>query len=66
MALTVSQIDAAITSILDDGQEYTIGDRTYRQADLEDLIELRKTAVAEERTAGKGMFQRVRFGTVGS
>jgi hypothetical protein len=66
MALTVAQVDAAITSILTDGQKYVIGDREYTQADLEDLIALRKTAVSEERTAGKGMFQRVRFGTVGA
>lgn len=61
MALSVAQIDAAITAINAGGQEYRIGDRSFRRADLEDLIQLRKDAIAGERMAAGSMFQRVRF-----
>ncbi len=64
MALTVAQIDAAILAVNIAGQEYTIGDRTFRRPDLEELAELRKIAVANARSASGGIFQRVRFGTV--
>lgn len=64
MALSVAQIDAAITAINAGGQEYRIGDRSFRRADLEDLIQLRKDVIAGERSAAKTMFQRVRFGGV--
>lgn len=61
MALTVAQIDAAIAAINAGGQEYRIGDRSFRRADLEDLIQLRKDVIAGERMAAGSMFQRVRF-----
>lgn len=64
MSLTVTEIDAAITAINAGGQEYRIGDRSFRRADMEALIKLRKDAIAGERMAGGTMFQRVRFGGV--
>jgi len=64
MALSVAQIDAAMTVVMGGGQEYTIGDRTYRRADLEVLQSLRKDAVALEAAAAKTIFQRVRFGSI--
>lgn len=66
MALTVSSIDAAISAINAGGQSYVIGDREFTRADLESLRKLRIDAIASERVSGKNMFQRVRFGTVGS
>ena len=64
MALTVAQIDAAITAVINSGQEYTIGDRTYRRGDLEILQSLRKVAVAIEAAAKQNIFQRARFGSI--
>lgn len=65
MALTVSQVDAAITAITAGAQEYTIGDRTYKRGDMETLRKLRKDAQALEDGAANRIFQRVRFGRVG-
>jgi len=65
MALTVSQVDAAITAITAGAQEYTIGDRTYKRGDMETLRKLRKDAQAVEDGAANRIFQRVRFGRVG-
>jgi len=65
MALTVAQIDAAISAVNNGGQEYTIGDTTFKRGDLETLRQLRKDAIATERSAAKTIFQRVRFGKVG-
>lgn len=65
MALTVSQVDAAITAITSGSQEYTIGDRTYKRGDLDALRKLRKDAQATEDGAANRIFQRVRFGRVG-
>ena len=64
MSLSVAQIDAAITAVINGGQSYKIGDRTFTRADLEILQKLRKDAVATERVDGKKIFQRVRFGTL--
>ena len=64
MSLSVSQIDAAITAVIDSGQSYVLGDREYRRADLETLQSLRKDAVALEAAAAKTIFQRVRFGSI--
>lgn len=64
MALSVAQIDAAISAINSGGQEYRIGDRSFKRGDLEALAQLRKDAIAGERMAGGGMLQRVRFGGV--
>ena len=64
MALTVAQVDAAIAAVLDGGQSYTIGDRTYNRADLATLEKMRKDADAIERGTSRGIFQRVRFGRV--
>lgn len=66
MSLRVSQIDAAILAVNTAGQSYVIGDREFRRADLEALRKMRLDAIATERSAGKTMFQRVRFGTVSS
>lgn len=66
MGLTVAQIDAAIATINSAGQSYQEGDFQFERARLADLLEARKIAVAEERIAANKVFQRVRFGTVGS
>jgi len=66
MSLTVAQIDSAIAAINAGGQEYTEGDFTFRRADLEDLLEMRKAAIAQERSTAQAIFQRVRFGNVGT
>ena len=66
MSLSVSQIDAAILAINSAGQEYTIGDRTFRRADMESLRKMRLDAIATERSTSKAIFQRVRFGKVGA
>jgi len=64
MALSVTQIDTAILAVNTSGQEYTIGDRTYRRANLDELTELRRVAVAVEAAAAQSIFQRVRFGSI--
>lgn len=64
MSLSVSQIDVAIAAINSGGQEYRIGDRSFKRGDLEVLARLRKDAIAGERMASGGMFQRVRMGRV--
>jgi hypothetical protein len=64
MALTVAAIDAAIAAVNSAGQEYTIGDRTFRRADMETLRKMRLDAIAAERNTAKTIFQRVRFGSV--
>jgi len=64
MALTVAQVDAALTTIINSGQSYTIGDTTYTRADLEALQKLRKDIISNERGVAKTIFQRVRFGSV--
>lgn len=66
MALTVAAIDAAIAAINAGGQSYVIGDREFRRGDLEALLQARKDAIASARNTAKTIFQRVRFGTVGS
>jgi hypothetical protein len=66
MALTVSAIDAAISAVNSAGQSYTIGDRTFQRGDLETLRKMRLDAIATERSTGKTIFQRVRFGKVGA
>lgn len=66
MSLTVAQIDAEITKITSAGQRYQQGDFEFERARLADLLVARKAAVAQERVTNKTMFQRVRFGTVGT
>ena len=39
--LTLSDVNAAISNILAGGQEYTIGSRRLRRADLDKLLALR-------------------------
>jgi hypothetical protein len=41
MAVSIAAVEAAITSIMEDGQSVTIGDTTYNQANLIALIALR-------------------------
>jgi hypothetical protein len=62
--LTSDAIRAAINEILTDGQEVTVGDRTYRAANLNDLQKLLQETVAEERQAAGTMFVRASFGRV--
>lgn len=62
MALTVAEIDAAIASINNDGQEYVLADREIKQARLSELLEARKIAAAQEASDSRVMFQRVRMG----
>ena len=64
MALTVVQIDAAISAVNSAGQSYKIGDREYRRGDLDVLRQMRKDAIANERLSNKTIFQRVRFGGI--
>jgi hypothetical protein len=45
---TLSQINTAITVVLDAGQSYRIGDRTYTRADLGDLREMRKDLIGDD------------------
>jgi hypothetical protein len=66
MALSVSTIEAAITAVTTGGQSYVIGDREFRRGDLEVLRQMRLDAIAAERNTAKTIFQRVRFGKVGS
>jgi hypothetical protein len=64
MAITSAEFETAIRAINTGGQEYTIGDRTFRRGDLATLRQLLRDAIATERASGKTMFQRVRFGSV--
>lgn len=50
-ALTLDEINAAIRTILSGGQEYTIGDRKLRRADLADLMNLRAQLAGTESTS---------------
>ena len=64
MALTVSQVDAAITKVLA-GQSYTLPDGTsYTRADLDKLRMLRRELQAEAQAASrKGSVRRIGFGS---
>lgn len=66
MAISVAEIDSEIDKIRSAGQSYTQGDFTFQRARLSELLEARKAAVEQERSSGKTMFQRVRFGKVGT
>jgi hypothetical protein len=64
MAFTKTQIETAITTILDGGQSYRMGDQEFTRADLRYLLQARREADAAERATNKTIFQRVRFGGV--
>ena len=64
MAFTVATIEAAIQTIIDGGQSYTIGDQEFTRADLRYLLQARKEAEAKERATAQTIFQRVRFGSL--
>lgn len=46
--LTLSDVNAAISKILAGGQEYTIGSRRLRRADLDKLLALRDQLVGAD------------------
>ena len=54
MSLTVSQIDAAIETILTTGQSYRIDDIEYTRADLDKLRMLRREIQGEEANTSQG------------
>jgi hypothetical protein len=62
--ITAAQVEAAITEILTGGQEVTVGDRTYRAPDLQDLQRLLKDVTASEQSNAGTMFTRATFGRV--
>lgn len=49
--MTLSDIDAAIESVLNGGQRVVINGNTYERANLADLWALRKAVAAEEKRA---------------
>ena len=55
----LSEINKAILTILNGSQEYTIGSRKLKRADLAELYKMRKeleSQVAADETAGNGFF----------
>ena len=62
--LTSAEINAAISEIMTDGQEVTVGDRTYKAANLGDLQKLLQEVSAAERQKEGTMFVRAGFGRV--
>lgn len=62
--ITAAEVETAIKDILLNGQEVTVGDRTYRAADLPYLQKLLQEVSASERAAAGTMFMRATFGTV--
>jgi len=54
VALTVSQIDAAIEAILTTGQSITVDGTSYTRADLGRLQDLRKQIQSEEAVSTQG------------
>lgn len=63
-ALTVAAVEAAIETVLKN-QKYRLGDAEYTFADLDKLRSLRSDLIAEERAAGNGLVQKVRFQEAG-
>jgi len=64
MAMTVAQIDAEIAKVTSAGQRYKDGTFEFERPRLSDLLEARKSALANERNTNQTIFQRVRFGGV--
>lgn len=62
--ITSAEINAAISEIMTDGQEVTVGDRTYKAANLGELQKLLQEVSAAERQKGGTMFVRAGFGRV--
>ena len=62
--ITVAEIDAAIRDLLTGGQEVTVGDRTFRAANLRELQSLRQEAAAKERSDSGNLFVRATFGSI--
>lgn len=65
MSLTVAQIDAAITLILETGQTITIDGVSYTRASLDQLRALRSEIQGEEAVTSRGtIFDRAMVGAV--
>ena len=65
MSLTVSQIDTAITAILELGQTITIDGVTYSKANLSELRALRTEIQGEEAVTSRGtIFDRAMCGVL--
>lgn len=62
--ITAAQVEAAIAEILTEGQEVTVGDRTYTAANIRDLQSLLKDLNASEQSTAGTMFTRATFGRV--
>ena len=67
MAVSVATVDAAITSIMDNGQSVTIDGIVYSQGNLGSLITLRdQLKLSTLRTGGtRPMIRAVNFGSMG-
>jgi len=68
MAVTLEQVERAITDVLSGGQRYTLSDGTaVDRANLEVLQNMRRelTQEAQQTAAGQGMFVPVSFGRPG-
>lgn len=59
--ITAAEVETAIKDVLLNGQEVTVGDRTYTAADLNDLQKLLQEVSASERSAAGTLFMRARF-----
>lgn len=62
--ITAAEVEAAIKDILLNGQEVTVGDRTYRAADLPDLQKLLQEISGSAQAAAGTMFTRATFGSL--
>lgn len=67
MAITLTDIETAITQIQTSGQSFTVDGITYNRANLSSLIELRdKIRLESGRTAGtRPAFRGFQFGSMG-
>lgn len=64
MAIPASEYEAAIRAVNSAGQSYTIGDRTFTRANIQELETLRKSAEGAARVKSGVWLQRVRMGRV--
>jgi hypothetical protein len=65
MALTVAQIDTAITTILANGQSVTVDGVSYSAANLKTLQDMRKEVQMEERNATRPTARGFNFRAMG-